>query len=206
MAVVRRERRLQPRPGRDRLQRGARHRLRLAQAHQGPGWRATSSRTAPTRSTSGARRAGSGCKDAEQKAIERLVELGVTDKDLKRRSRRAHPLGPIAKKDRKAFLASLTDDELKTFERAEAWYKQRFLEGPAQYHRLGRALRHRHGHAVRRIDQSSRCGPWPRAPGTIWPMSFSADQRHVVVPPAFVRLKRTATRGLFAPRSTFLIG
>jgi hypothetical protein len=52
--------------------------------------------------------------------------------DLKRSIKAADPLGPIAKKDRKAFLAQLTDDELTTFEKAEGWYKQRFLEGPAQ--------------------------------------------------------------------------
>lgn len=68
--------------------------------------------------------------DAEKKAVDQLIDLGVTDKDLKQSIKRAHPLGPIAKKDRKAFLASLTDDELKTFAKAEAWYKQRYLEGP----------------------------------------------------------------------------
>lgn len=67
-----------------------------------------------------------GDKTAADKAIESMVDLGVTDEDLSASIKRAHPLGPIAKKDRKAFLDQLTDKELETFQRAELWYQEVF--------------------------------------------------------------------------------
>ncbi|SKB32251.1 LPD3 domain-containing protein [Sphingopyxis flava] len=68
-----------------------------------------------------------GDEDALEKAIERMIALGIDDKDLAASIKRAHPLGPIAKKDRAAFLNQLTDEELDKFARAEEWYAETYL-------------------------------------------------------------------------------
>jgi hypothetical protein len=65
-----------------------------------------------------------GDTDAAQKALGEYEQLGGTKKSLKQSIKRAHPLGPIAKKDRKAFLSSLTDDQLQTFADAEEFWKR----------------------------------------------------------------------------------
>ena len=66
--------------------------------------------------------------DAADKALDRMIELGVDDKDLSASIKRAAPLGPIAKKDRAQFIDELTDDELDTFTKAEEWYTQTFIQ------------------------------------------------------------------------------
>lgn len=56
-----------------------------------------------------------------------MAELGVDRGDFSAMIKRAAPLGPIAKKDRRAFLGQLSDDEYATFRRAKVWYDQTFL-------------------------------------------------------------------------------
>lgn len=59
---------------------------------------------------------------AAMDALDRYEAEGGTDKGFKASQKRQHPLGPIAKKDRADFLASLTDEQLETFEDAEEFY------------------------------------------------------------------------------------
>ena len=68
-----------------------------------------------------------GDQDAADKALIRYAEFEGTDEGLKTSIRRQHPLGPIAKKDRAAFLDSLTEEQLETFADAEEWYNRIFL-------------------------------------------------------------------------------
>jgi hypothetical protein len=67
-----------------------------------------------------------GDQKAAQAALARYESLGGTKGSLSTSIKRAHPLGPIAKKDRAAFLASLTDDQLDTFQRAERYWQDTF--------------------------------------------------------------------------------
>lgn len=68
-----------------------------------------------------------GDQDAAGKAYEEMARLGVDRGDYSAMMKRAAPLGPIAKKDRAAFIAQLTPDEYATMQRAQAWYDQTFL-------------------------------------------------------------------------------
>jgi hypothetical protein len=70
-----------------------------------------------------------GDHDAATKALARYEELGGNMKSLKQAVKRAHPLGPIAKKDRREFLNSLTDEQLDTFERAERYWQDLYEGG-----------------------------------------------------------------------------
>lgn len=81
-------------------------------------------RSEATRDYKQARRFGD--KAAEDRALERMLDLGMDDGDLSASLKRAEPLGPIAKRDRAAFLDSLTDKEMETFEKADAWYRETF--------------------------------------------------------------------------------
>lgn len=69
-----------------------------------------------------------GDAQAERAARERLRELGVTGDDLEASIKRAHPLGPVAIKDRRAFLDTLTADERKQLDQAIEWYRETFLD------------------------------------------------------------------------------
>lgn len=69
-----------------------------------------------------------GDRSAERKAYDRLGELGVTADDLQASVKRAHPLGSVPLKDRKAFLATLTRDERAMLDRAVEWYRETYLD------------------------------------------------------------------------------
>lgn len=69
-----------------------------------------------------------GDRSAERKAYDRLGELGVTADDLHASVKRAHPLGSVPLKDRKAFLATLTRDERAMLDRAVEWYRETYLD------------------------------------------------------------------------------
>ena len=75
-----------------------------------------------------------GDPEAADDALIRYAEFGGTDKGLKTSIARQHPLGPIAKKDRAAFLDSLTEEQLGIFAEAERWYIDVYLgeEPPAE--------------------------------------------------------------------------
>lgn len=73
-----------------------------------------------------------GDKDAAREALKRYVEFEGTTKGLKASIKSQHPLGPIAKKDRKAFLTSLTQEQLETFVEAEKWYNRVYLGQEAE--------------------------------------------------------------------------
>lgn len=68
-----------------------------------------------------------GDRDAATKAYEEMAKLGVDQGDYAAMMKRAAPLGPIAKKDRAAFIAQLTPDEYATMQRAQAYYETTFL-------------------------------------------------------------------------------
>lgn len=65
--------------------------------------------------------------DAAEKALGEMASMGVTNRDFAGMVKRAAPLGPIPKKDRRAFVNQLTDEEYKTLQRAQAWYEKTFL-------------------------------------------------------------------------------
>ena len=67
-----------------------------------------------------------GDDEAAQKALEEMAGYGMTVKDLDASIKRASPLGPIPKKDRKAFVEGLSDQERKTMIRGIEWYQQTF--------------------------------------------------------------------------------
>ena len=56
-----------------------------------------------------------------------MIELGGDDGDYSAMIKRAAPLGPIAKKDRQAFIDQLTPEEYETMGRAQQWYDETFL-------------------------------------------------------------------------------
>ena len=60
-----------------------------------------------------------------------MIALGVDSGDFSGMVKRAAPLGPIAKKDRQAFINQLTEDEYQTFQRAQRWYDETFLGAQA---------------------------------------------------------------------------
>jgi hypothetical protein len=64
-----------------------------------------------------------GDQKAAQAALARYESLGGTKKQPEARRSSGASAGPIAKKDRAAFLASLTDDQLDTFQRAERYWQ-----------------------------------------------------------------------------------
>lgn len=65
---------------------------------------------------------------AADKALTRYEELGGTAKGLKQSIAKQHPLGPISKKDRAAFLDSLTDEQLDIFAEAEDYWKRTYAD------------------------------------------------------------------------------
>lgn len=67
-----------------------------------------------------------GDTDAADAALDEMASLGVTMGDYNAMIKRAHPLSPIAKKDRKAFVEGLTNAEYETLLRAEEWYFKTF--------------------------------------------------------------------------------
>lgn len=89
---------------------------------------ASSPRSDALRDYRAALRYGDG--EAADAALIRYADAGGTDKDLATSIKRQHPLGPIAKKDRAAFLESLTDEQLETFALAEEWYREVYVGEP----------------------------------------------------------------------------
>jgi hypothetical protein len=70
-----------------------------------------------------------GDQEAAEKALQEMGNLGVTRGDFNAMIKRAAPLSPIAKKDRRAFIEGLSDKEREAFVRAERWYAETFLPG-----------------------------------------------------------------------------
>jgi len=68
-----------------------------------------------------------GDQEAADEALLRYAEFDGTERGLKTSIKSQHPLGPIAKKDRAAFLDSLTDEQLETLAEAEEWYNRIYL-------------------------------------------------------------------------------
>jgi len=60
---------------------------------------------------------------AADAALDTMVGLGMKMGDLTASVKRADPLGPLAKKDRAAFVQSLTEEEYQKLVKAEDWYK-----------------------------------------------------------------------------------
>jgi N12 class adenine-specific DNA methylase len=70
-----------------------------------------------------------GDQDAAEKALRRYDELGGTKKSLKASIKQAHPLGPIAKKDRAEFVDSLTEEQLETLQMADRFWRETYANG-----------------------------------------------------------------------------
>lgn len=68
-----------------------------------------------------------GDQESADKSLNEMIALGVDSGDFSAMVKRAAPLGPIAKKDRQAFIDQLTPDEYQTFQRAQRWYDETFL-------------------------------------------------------------------------------
>lgn len=98
----------------------------LARTKGQEGGGATSSRGEALRDYRMALRYGDA--SAADKALLHYADLGGTEKSLKQSTARQHPLGPIAKKDRAAFLDSLTDEQLQTFADAESFWKDIYVD------------------------------------------------------------------------------
>lgn len=73
-----------------------------------------------------------GDEDAATKALEEYYSFEGTDEGFEASIRRQHPLGPIAKRDREAFLDSLTDEQYETLLEAERWYDEVYLGADEQ--------------------------------------------------------------------------
>ena len=70
-----------------------------------------------------------GDEEAALKYLDAYEAAGGTDRGFKQSINRQHPLGPIAKKDRAEFLASLTDEQLVIFEEAEDYWRRLYIDG-----------------------------------------------------------------------------
>ncbi|KKM18121.1 hypothetical protein LCGC14_1668870, partial [marine sediment metagenome] len=68
-----------------------------------------------------------GDKDAEEKARQEMRDLGMKQKDILSTKRRAHPLGGIARKDRKEFRATLSPREMESLETGYKWYRETYF-------------------------------------------------------------------------------
>jgi hypothetical protein len=68
----------------------------------------------------------SGDLGAAEKYLRKYFELGGTHESLGQAVDRAHPLGGIAQKDRKAFLMALSPGEIQSYQRALIWYNQTY--------------------------------------------------------------------------------
>lgn len=71
-----------------------------------------------------------GDQDAARDALERFEQYDGTRRGLRQSIARAHPLGSIPKRYRRAFLRSLTDDQRETLRDAEAFYNEVYLRRP----------------------------------------------------------------------------
>jgi hypothetical protein len=63
---------------------------------------------------------------AAERYLKRYYELGGTSRGLSESIQRAHPLGMIAKKDRGAFLRTLSPEELERYRLALRWYQETY--------------------------------------------------------------------------------
>ena len=69
-----------------------------------------------------------GDESAARAAQSRMDNLGMTSKDKKASLKRAEPLGPVPRKDRRRFEEQLDAKELRLLKRAEVWYEETMLE------------------------------------------------------------------------------
>ena len=67
-----------------------------------------------------------GDKDAAAHFRKRLREIGVKGEAMRSSLRNMHPLGMLAKRDKRRFLKTLTAEERRRFKRAVGWYNQTF--------------------------------------------------------------------------------
>lgn len=63
---------------------------------------------------------------AAERYLNRYYELGGTERGLGESIKRAHPLGMIAKKDRSAFLKTLSPEEMERYRLALRWYQETY--------------------------------------------------------------------------------
>lgn len=71
-----------------------------------------------------------GDQDAARDALERFRQYEGTRRGLRQSIARAHPLGSIPKRYRRAFIRSLTDDQRETLRDAEEFYSEVYLHRP----------------------------------------------------------------------------
>lgn len=71
-----------------------------------------------------------GDREAEKRIRARMRELGMTQADIVRSVKRAHPLALVPIKDRKAFLDFLTPKQRAEMRKAIKWYENTFFDRP----------------------------------------------------------------------------
>jgi len=67
-----------------------------------------------------------GDKEAAAAALQRMQALGMRRRDVRNSIKRAHPLGPVALRDRRVFVGSLTARERTQLNTAIEWYSETF--------------------------------------------------------------------------------
>ncbi len=68
---------------------------------------------------------------AAEKYLRRYFELGGTEQGMHISIKRAHPLGALAEKDWRPFLATLSPEEMESFRLALKWYNETYRSAPA---------------------------------------------------------------------------
>jgi hypothetical protein len=68
---------------------------------------------------------------AAEKYLRLYYELGGTEKGMVQSVKRTHPLGGLAEKDWRPFLATLSPEEMESFRLALKWYNDTYLSTPA---------------------------------------------------------------------------
>lgn len=65
---------------------------------------------------------------AAEKYLAKYMELGGKETGISSSFKRAHPLGSLPKKDHRAFLQTLTEEEKERYELALGWYRDTYLK------------------------------------------------------------------------------
>ena len=68
---------------------------------------------------------------AAEKYLREYYKLGGVEKGLEQSTKRAHPLGGLAQKEWRTFLATLSPQERESFNIALKWYNKTYLSSPS---------------------------------------------------------------------------
>ena len=95
---------------------------------------------------------------AAHKYLGIYMELGGTDTGIEQSVKRSAPLGSLAKKDHREFLATLTPEEYDRYELALAWYNDTYVNRPRTFGQAARDAKEAAGNTIREILQRSKQG------------------------------------------------